>query len=285
MKIKLWFFNIKQWISCQQLDTHVIRKELWDCQEQTSNVWRKVVSTSNKRILEREQHFFCRYCVANRFGKCWYAENGSFCLNNHEIKFWSTGSRLSYFLEIPLVENFVSTKSTRWRRARHYGGSKTICISAWERGSIVQACSWFFSSRENVWVTWSRKYQGRVCLKNRRCLSWSLNILSGKPWRKMFPGGSSGKYRSTRQKETFENSNPNLIFPSPPFSSPSPNKGKINISSGYYFRHVENPLLILFHLLCGTIFSRRCVTPTCFSFGPNQVSHFPIWFVFPANEM
>ena len=36
--------------------------------------------------------------------------NGSFCLNNHEIKFWSTGSRLSYFLEIPLVENFVSTK-------------------------------------------------------------------------------------------------------------------------------------------------------------------------------
>lgn len=106
------------------------------------------------------------------------------------IKFWSTGSRLSYFLEITLVENFVSTKSTRWRRARHYGGSKTICISAnlvprdLEKGpgneiAIVQAAALdFFSSRENVWVTWSRKYQGRVCLKNCRCLSWSLNILS-----------------------------------------------------------------------------------------------------------
>ena len=164
----------------------------------------KLFPRPTKGFWRENNTFFCRYCVANRFGKCWYAENGSFCLNNHEIKFWSTGSRLSYFLEIPLVENFVSTKSTRWRRARHYGGSKTICISAWERGSIVQACSWFFSSRENVWVTWSRKYQGRVCLKNRRCLSWSLNILSGKPWGKMFPRGNSGKYRSTRQKEKFE---------------------------------------------------------------------------------
>lgn len=89
----------------------------------------------------------------------------------------------------------------------------------------------------------------------------------------MFLSGNGGKYRYIRQKEKFGNSNPNLIFPSPPFSSPSPRKGKINISSGYYFRHVENPLLILFHVLFGTIFLRRCVTPSCFSFGPNQASH------------
>ena len=121
----------------------------------------KLFRRPKKGFWRENNTFFCRYCVANRFGKCWYAENGSFCLNNHEIKFWSTGSRLSYFLEIPLVENFVSTKSTRWRRARHYGGSKTICISAnlvprdLEKGpgneiAIVQAAALDFFHHEKM---------------------------------------------------------------------------------------------------------------------------------------
>lgn len=53
-----------------------------------------------------------------------------------------------------------------------------------------------------------------------------------------------------------------LFFPSPPSPpsssslSPQATQGNINISSGYHFRHVENPSQILLHVLCGTTFSR-----------------------------
>lgn len=50
------------------------------------NVSRNVVSTSEKRILEKEQHSFFRQCfIASGFGQCCYVENVSFCLTNREI--------------------------------------------------------------------------------------------------------------------------------------------------------------------------------------------------------
>ena len=78
------------------------------------NVWCNVVSTSEKRILEKEQHSFFRQCfIASRFGQCCYVENISFCLNNREI-FDKFTDQLPFFVNNTQLHVFMhDTHHTR----------------------------------------------------------------------------------------------------------------------------------------------------------------------------